>query len=278
MELKHLPYEIKQLIWNPAQFNDVSFKEIRRICLCTTGDSRRNVLADKRFPVWLKSLAQQRYGQIDVGSHQDVNELLDTLISLENALGGKGQTPIYPTCLPYSPKNIACLLPQIFKPAVCKRVNVYLSLSFKQLSFPVSQAILYSTAASGPPKRTTIVMFSKASFTPGSDKVTVDMGVFTAKGWTDVASIVIRRGLTTYAELYPRLPDENPVMNHLRAEFEAAGGIFFTQSMVDVLDKTKRHYAKLPWLQNTYTMYGGVMTRKIDGLTDITQQPETPRR
>ena len=202
--------------------------------------------------------------QIDVGSHTNVQDLLDTLISLENALGGKEQTPIYPTCLPYSAQNIARLLPQIFTREVCKKANVYLAFRFEEPSFPVGQAIHFSTAQYGPPTRTTIVRFSKASFTPGSIEVTVDMGVFTAKVWTDVASVVIRRGRTTYAKLYPRHHDENPAMNHLRAEFnDAGGGTFgggFARSMEDVLDKTKKLYAQeLPWLQNTKTMYGGVM-------------------
>ena len=148
--LTDLPYELNELICN-----DVSFKEIRRICLFTHGGTRRNVLADGRFSVWLKSLAQQRYGQIDVGSHKDVNELFDTLISLENAVGitirppSEGRSAIYHTSLPYSTKNITCLLPQIFESEVCKKVLFGHTEKFRIQT--VEWAIHYSCAQSGPP-------------------------------------------------------------------------------------------------------------------------------
>ena len=199
--LTGLPYELNELICN-----DVSFKEIRRICLCATGGTRRTALADGRFPAWLIRTAQQRYGQIDVGSHKYVNELFDTLISLENAVGGitirppsEGRSAIYPTSSPYSTKNITCLLPLIFESEVCKKVHSDNSDKFGIQT--VEKAIHCSTAQSGPPLRTTILRFSKASFKPGSNEVTVDMGVFTANGWTEVASIVIKRGETNFAKL-----------------------------------------------------------------------------
>ena len=53
-----------------------------------------------------------------------------------------------------------------------------------------------------PTLKTTILRFSKAAFKPGSNEVTVDMGVFTANGWTEVASIVIIRGKTNFADLH----------------------------------------------------------------------------
>ena len=258
--LTGLPYELNELICN-----DVSFKEMRRICLCATGATRRTVLADTHFPAWLIRTAQQRYGQIDVGSHANVQDLFDTLISLENAVGGittpppEGRTAIYPTSLPHSAKNIACLLPQIFGSEVCKKVCSELS----DLD-PVGRAIHHSTAQSGPPKRTTILRFSKASFTPGSNEVTVDMGVFTANGWTEVASIVNKRGKTSFAKL--RLQNSK-VMDHLHAEFNDGdvGGTFFARSMRDVLDRTKRWAApiqELSWLQNMCDMHGDVMPQQ----------------
>jgi hypothetical protein len=139
-------------------------------------------------------------------------------------------------------------------------------------------------------KRTTILTFSKSVVAPSRDEVTVDLRVLTAEGWTDVASIVIEReGVHTimrFPKFYEFRFDENPVMTHLRTEASKAGAhflrdqFFWQRSMEDVLDKTKKRHADLPWLQNVFVgldkhvWHGGSITPpppKIDGLEDMTR-------
>ena len=219
-----LPYELIEAI-----AHNMSFEDMFRVCFAS--DRRlRGLSKAKAVCTKLIRTAQQRYGPIDVGDHKDSATLFYVLISLEKAL----KRHSYPTALPYTIENVRLLLPLVFNKGVCDKVlnpvsaNTGIELVCRAIDASWEFQDRVPCTRPG---------FSNAVMISDS-RVKVRMGVYTASGWTEIATIFIERDQKTspvldYAQgpqrvlrgesyhLDYNLPNKGEVLAQINAEMDA---------------------------------------------------------
>jgi hypothetical protein len=197
----YVPYALVDAI-----ANDMSFEDMFRTYFLIHADTRRSAHSDKNFRTRMILTAQQRYGLIDVSDSEDNATLLQVLISLEKAL----KRHAYPTALPYTVNNVMLLLPLVFDDAVCKEV---LDRVGNQTGIQLVKKAIRKTQDQLPYLNVTQPMFSKA--VKISDTcVKVRMGVYTASGWTEIATLNIRNfsgGIANHPTLDVRKAYKNDI-------------------------------------------------------------------